>query len=266
MKTGIYKTLLALLSLTAVISCRKTLEQSRFEEFELTDSYGMTRKCGVYLPEGMDPKSQYPVIFMEDGLVFKETGFKKYLDSLIAYGAMNPVIVACAYENKIIIPGYRIAYRNAEYVEEIAKTDVELAKLFDQHYSYFKEEFIPYINKSYPVSPKPADRIYFGTSNSADFGITLSMRDPRLFSEFWCYSPVYSNISEYGALSTPVKYSICWGIKEEVGMTDYFPTLVKDIRKRGGDVKSWTFSGGHDREWWRYWFFEELMRRFPYTR
>ena len=49
-------------------------------------------------------------------------------------------------------------------------------------------------------------------------------------------------------------------------MFDYFPNLLKDIRKRGGKVNSWVFNGGHDRDWWRYWFKQELMRRFPYNK
>ena len=65
-------------------------------------------------------------------------------------------------------------------------------------------------------------------------------------------------------LSTPVNYSICWGAKEEIGMFEYFPTLLKDIRKRGGKVNSWVYNGGQEREWWKYWFGEELQRRFPY--
>ena len=263
MKKGIFVTILTIIALTTVVSCQQSIEESRFEEFELTDPNGNIRNGGVYIPKGIKPKSKYPVIFMEDGLVFKETDFKRMVDSLVDNGFIDPVIIACSYENKKTIPGYDISYRNAEYVESIAKTDSELAKLFDTHYSYFKTVFIPYINNNYPVSDKAADRIFFGTSNSADFGITLGMRDGDMFSELWCYSPVYSDVTEY-MLSTPVNYSICWGAKEEIGMFEYFPTLLKDIRKRGGKVNSWVYNGGHEREWWKYWFGEELQRRFPY--
>ena len=264
MKTRIFGTIIILTSLFWTVSCVQTLEKSEFKEFELTDSEGNTRKGGVYLPQGMDSKSTYPVIFMEDGLVFKECEFKHMIDSLIDYGIINPVIVACSFENKMTIPGYTISYRNAEFVETIAKTDIKLANLFDVHYNYFKDKFIPYINKNYPVSQEKTDRIFFGTSNSADFGITLGMRDGDMFSELWCYSPVYSDVSEYERLDAPVDFRICWGAKEEVGMFDYFPSLLKDIRKRGGNVESWVFNGGHDREWWKYWFSEELKRKFPY--
>ena len=106
--------------------------------------------------------------------------------------------------------------------------------------------------------------IFFGTSNSADFGITLSMRNQGFMNEYWCYSPVFSDVSDYGMLTTETQYRICWGAKEEIGMEDYFPNLLKDIRKRGGKIHSWVYNGGHDRDWWKYWFSEELKLKFPY--
>jgi enterochelin esterase-like enzyme len=173
------------------------------------------------------------------------------------------VVIACSYENKRSVPGYKISYRNAEYVEALASNDNTLAQLFENHHKFFVEEFIPYIENEAPVSQSAADRIFFGTSNSADFGITLSMRNQGLMNEYWCYSPVYSDIKDYGMLTSETSYRICWGVKEEIGMEDYFPNLLKDIRKRGGKVHSWVFNGGHDRDWWKYWFSEELKTRFP---
>jgi len=264
MKKGILATILSLTVLMCAVSCDEVLQESQYKEFELTDQDGNVRTGGVYIPQGIKPKSKYPVVFMLDGRVFKESRFKHVVDSLIENHIISPVIIACSYENKMTIPGYRMAYRNAEFIESIAKTDPELSKLFDAHYSYIKDTFIPYINSNYPVKADASQRVFFGTSNSADFGITLSMREGDLFSEYWCFSPVYSDVSEYGVLRSPVSYSICWGAKEEVGMFDYFPNLLKDIRKRGGKVNSWVFNGGHDREWWKYWFCKELERRFPY--
>jgi enterochelin esterase-like enzyme len=246
-------------------SCSKTTQESQFNEFEINCKDGTVRTGAIYIPKGTSDKDKLPVVFMGDGLVFKETKFKQMMDSLIDYGCINPVVVACSYENKKQIQGYNLAYRNAEYVETLAKNDNTLAELFNNHYNYFINEFIPYVDKNAPVSQSKSDRIYFGTSNSADFGITLSFRNQKLFNEYWCFSPVYSDIHDYEPLSTDISYSICWGAKEEVGIFDYFPNLLKDIRKRGGKINSWVFGGGHDRDWWRYWFKQELMRRFPYS-
>lgn len=256
--------ILSICSLCLVESCREVSEKSEFNEFDIKCNDGTVRSGGIYLPQGISSNDKLPVIYMGDGLVFKDCGFRKMLDSLIESKAIKPVIVACSYENKMTVPGYSLAYRNAEYVEALAKNDNTLAKLFDNHYRYFLNEFIPYIEKHAPVSKDSKDRTYFGTSNSADFGLTLSLREQGLMDEYWCFSPVYSNISDYGMLQVPTIYRICWGAKEEINQFDYFPNLMKDLRKRGADVNSWVFNGGHDREWWKYWFSEELKRKFPY--
>ena len=254
----------SVLMLLMAVSCHEeTALESGFTEFEIKCQDGTVRKGGIYLPEGVKAKDELPVIYMADGLVFKDCSFKSMMDSLIDLKAIRPVVIACSYENKKTVPGYRVSYRNAEYVEALAKNDNTLAQLFENHNQFFVNEFIPYIEKEAPVSKSAADRIFFGTSNSADYGITLSLRNQGLISEYWCYSPVYSDIKDYGMLSSETSYRICWGIKEEVGMEDYFPDLLKDIRKRGGKVHSWVFNGGHDREMWKYWFSEELKTRFP---
>jgi enterochelin esterase-like enzyme len=261
----IFILLSSVLMLLMAVSCHEeTALESGFTEFEIKCQDGTVRKGGIYLPEGVKAKDELPVIYMADGLVFKDCSFKSMMDSLIDLKAIRPVVIACSYENKKTVPGYRVSYRNAEYVEALAKNDNTLAQLFENHNQFFVNEFIPYIEKEAPVSKSATDRIFFGTSNSADYGITLSLRNQGLISEYWCYSPVYSDIKDYGMLSYETSYRICWGIKEEVGMEDYFPNLLKDIRKRGGNVHSWVFNGGHDRDMWKYWFSEELKLKFPY--
>lgn len=255
---------LSICALTVILSCDNPLSQeSEFNEFQIKCKDGTVRSGAIYLPKGIKSNDKLPVIYMADGLIFKDCKYRKLMDSLVDNKCISPVVIVCSYENKMTVPGYRMAYRNAEYVEAIAKDDNTLATLFDNHYNYFINEFIPYAEKNAPISQKSDDRVFYGTSNSADFGITLSLRNPGLISEYWCFSPVYSDIRDYGLIEAPTSYRICWGAKEEVNMFDYFPNLLKDIRKRGGNVHSWTFNGGHDRGQWRIWFGEELKRRFP---
>lgn len=244
-------------------SCHKTLSESVFEEIEIKDNNGNVRKGGLYLPVGYDSRKIYPVVYMADGLVFKDNSYRTMIDSLIMSGSMRPVVIACSYENKKQIPGFTIAYRNAEYIDALSKNDPQLKVLFNSHMDYFINSFIPYIESRCRVSHERGERVFYGTSNSADFGLTLSMMHPELMSEYWCFSPVYSDLDGFGMIGDETEYRICWGIKEEVGQEDYFPALVKSIRKRGGYVKDWTFDGGHDRAWWKQWFASELVRRFP---
>lgn len=262
MKKTTFTIVLFLLTFLTLQSCSDKTTESQFIEFEMESQDGAKRAGGIYISK--HAKEGTPVIYMCDGLIFKECGFKHMIDSLIDNKCISPVVVACSYENKTKISGFTIAYRNAEYIESLAKTDNRLATLFDSHYNYFINEFIPYIENKAPVSTSSADRVFFGTSNSADFGLTLSMRQPELIDEYWCFSPVYSDISDYGALPRELKYRVCWGVREEIDGFDYFPSLMKDLKKRGGDVRSWVFNGGHDRGKWKYWFCEMLKERFPY--
>ena len=151
----------SLICLTLLVcSCAKTIEESQFNEFQITCRDGMVRSGGLYISKGINTGKTYPVIYMADGLVFKECGFKRMLDSLIEIKAISPVVVACSYENKKTVPGYRLAYRNAEYIEALAKNDNELAKLFDNHYLYFINEFIPYIESQAPVRSVPWKKVW----------------------------------------------------------------------------------------------------------
>ncbi|MBQ9385631.1 MAG: hypothetical protein IJU24_01920 [Bacteroidaceae bacterium] len=262
------KTLLAILLSTCIlslsISCSRPKKESSFKEFEIKCHDGTVRSGAIFISKGYKPGSRLPVIYMADGLVFKDGNYKHIIDSLIDEKCISPIVVACSYEDKRPIPGYTIAYRNAEYVESLSRQDPKLAQLFDNHYEYFVNEFIPYVRRHAPVSDAKEEMLFYGTSNSADFGLTLSMRNPDLFAEYWCYSPVFSDLTHYGMLTNDIDYRICWGIKEEIDSDDYFPTLVKDIRKRGGNVTSWAFNGVHDRNKWKANFREELQRRFPY--
>lgn len=256
---------IALASVFIISSCKDNGgEESSWEEISFTSKYtGDTRQAGVYLPAGYSKNKTYPVIYMPDGLVFTDGTYREALDSLIRYDVIEPVIVACSYENKMHVPGYQMAYRNAEYVELLGEQDDALKKLFDAHMDFFTKEFIPAIEKDYPVSKNREDRIFYGTSNSADFGLTLSFRNQSLFSEYWCFSPVFSDISRYGMLDEKTSYRICWGAKEEINASfDYFPSMVKDIRKRDGSVRSWVFEGGHERPIWESEFIKLVSERF----
>ena len=241
-----------------------TLSPSQYNESTFySNSMRQNRTIAVYLPANYDKNKTYPVIYGEDGLVVATGHYKELLDSLIDGGTIRPVIVATSYENKDIIPGYRMAYRNAEYVEAIANNDPQLTQIYNDHLNYFVHEFIPHIENNYSVSRKRDERIYYGTSNSADFGLTLSFRMPNLFGEYWCFSPVYSQLWDYHPLAMPTRYYIEWGSEEQKGdMLIYFNNLVDFLRKSGGDVTDWTFNGGHDRAKWREDFIKMLTMRF----
>lgn len=249
---------------TEAAPTKEVVTKSQYIENQFySNSMKQNRTIAVYLPANYSSSNTYPVIYGEDGLVVQSGRYKELLDSLIGSGEIEPVVVAVSYENKNPIPGFRMAYRNAEYVEAIAGEDPQLTQIYNDHLNYFVQEFIPYIESNYSVAKKREGRIYYGTSNSADFGLTLSFRKPDLFAEYWCFSPVYSQLWDYKPLAMPTKYYIDRGSEEEKGdMIIYFANLVDFLRRSGGDVTEWTFQGGHDRAKWREDFIKMLITRF----
>ena len=117
----------SIITLGLFCACAKTTESSEFNQFQLKCNDGTMRSGAIYLPQGITSKDKLPVVYMADGLVFKECGFKRMMDSLIENRQISPVVIACSYENKKAIPGYNIAYRNAEYIESLAKTTASRA-------------------------------------------------------------------------------------------------------------------------------------------
>ena len=92
-------TIAAALVLTA---CNKTLEESQYNEFEFKCADGSVRNAAVYLPLGWTPKQEWPVIFMEDGLVFKDCDFKTSIDSLVDLGEIRNRLIS--WQQRAIMP------------------------------------------------------------------------------------------------------------------------------------------------------------------
>lgn len=260
--------------LIMTVSCKSTISESQYSELDLKSLGEFTNKKreyyyqgGIYIPAKTSPKDRLPVVFMTDGLLFKEDGYKHLMDSLIENKCIRPVVVVCSYEDRRAIPESEFTFRDIEYVQEYTRpldSDVSLLRIYVAHHFFFSEPFIPFIEHNYPISTSVKDRIYFGTSLAADYGITLSIDKQGLFDEYWCFSPTHANLEGQGILEEETNYRICWSAKAETIMFDYYPKLLKDIRKRGGNVHSWVFNNPTERDGWKYWFQEELKRRFPY--
>ena len=83
-------------SLSLLLSCgQKASQTSEFSEFEIKCKDGKVRNGGIYLPAGTKSKDELPVIYMADGLVFKECRFGRMIDSLVEMKAISPIVVAC---------------------------------------------------------------------------------------------------------------------------------------------------------------------------
>lgn len=256
---------IGLVAVFAIVACKQqSNHESIYREIQIDSKYlSESRSIGIYLPAGYSKNKEYPVIYAEDGMMLTSENYKHLIDSLIDNGYIRPIIMAASYENTNMIPGSDLDYRRVEYVESLSKENETLNPIFENHMSYFINEFIPMIEDKYSVSKSRENRIYFGTSYSADFGITLSMKHPELIANYWCFSPVSITGDSYPLLEQFIEYNICWGVKEELSSsTDYFQSMVFSIRKRGGKVYDWTYSGVPDIKCWRDEFVKMLVEKF----
>lgn len=223
------------ISIITITSCNRTSDVSQKISFDIDGNDGQSYSASIYLPAGWSSDTPTPAVFIEDGMDFDNPRNWALMDSLYLHNAIGPVAIACLNGNRIMPD----------------RTDI------------FINSFIPYVQKKWNTGLTADSRICFGTGSSADRCLELSMGNNTMFEEYWCFSPSEADLSEYGLLQEPVNYLICWGSKEEAENPDHYSGLLNCIRKRGGNVRSWKYDGGMEKGCWYYWFFHELMRRFP---
>lgn len=240
MKKPIVKTSIILLAILLTVSCTEV--GSQYVESNLESQYtGDVRTIGVYLPDGYNKKNTYPTIYMADGISFNSGDYRHVLDSLIGHGIIEPIIVSCSYNSK-----------------GVSASSSETFNI-----DFFTEELMPFVESKYSVSSDRNDKVYYGISGSADAGLKISLTRQELMSEYWCFSPLNSDISFYSSLSESTAYKIYWVNKDELKSSfDYFPSMVNSLRKRGGSVKTKTLDTPSSTRVWREEFIKLVSTRF----
>lgn len=217
------------------------------------------RKITVYLPDGYDQNGgSYRVIYATDGQLITDS-YLKNLDSLIAKKLVRPFILIGSHSNEKPIGG--VEYRNLDYKYMKYNPEFPLTMRFEQHMKFFTEELISYIESGYRVSRKPEERIFYGVSNGADFGVSLAQDHPELIKNFLLFS-VFNGTEE------PFEW------KKKDGMFFYLGYGLKEpshVKKEAERMEAYllenkvprtlvTWSGGHDRKEWEVAFVKALIR------
>jgi len=135
-----------------------------------SESLQESRMIAVYLPPDFDEKKTYPVIFATDGQLL-DSVYKISLDSLIEKGHLPELIMIGAFSNEKKVEGSDYEYRNCEYIKGWGEDRV-LKKRFDNHFVFFTEELVKYVEQKYPISRERKYRYFYGCSNGAGFGVT----------------------------------------------------------------------------------------------
>jgi len=139
-------------------------QPSQLSDAQLISSEALTYdlQYWVYTPEGYDELDDLPVLFLSDGAWYIDPGgMPAVLDSLVADGAMEPIIAVFLDAR---IPGYEhLSRRNAQF-------------FCNQDYmAFYETELIPAIDAAYKTRAERTARtiagLSFGGLNAACFGL-----------------------------------------------------------------------------------------------
>lgn len=144
---------------------------------------GKTRKCHVYTPPGYDPNVTYPVLYLLHGIGGIHDEWlggspNEILSNLIASGEAPPMIV--------VIPNVR-AMENDGYPREML--GAENIAAFDNFINDLRDDLMPFINATYPVSQKREECAIAGLSMGGRESLFIGFSMPDTFGYIGAFSP-----------------------------------------------------------------------------
>lgn len=276
-----------IITIIALISFKLALSQSQNNQSETfktskfyTDSIYSNhlseyRKHNIYLPKGFNSANKYSIIYATDGNIKEgNRDIKKLLDSLIDLNSIRPIIYVESHCNKKIADSTSeklgdgtksyIQYRNFEYLETKYSEGYSSPKLknrFKNHMLYFENEFIPEVEKELNLNVKKNDRIFYGYSNGAAFGINLLNKNPELLNHYICYSTIGSNAHNL-KWDKNIKYPnlyIQYGSEESFLFKMEAEKIVKNYNSTKSFYELKEFKGGHNSKSWMKQFEKSLI-------
>jgi rhodanese-related sulfurtransferase/enterochelin esterase-like enzyme len=217
------------------------------------------RELTVYFPENFTEEKSYNVIFCTDGQFINEQ-YKRKLDSLFNTKTVNPFVIIGVNSNERMVPNSQFGYRNYEYIENMGNfpnDDSTLNFRFKRHLDFFVNEVDKYVKEKLKL--KTGNKYFYGVSNGAGFGITMSKYYPELFSKYIIYSTggeSYENLKW-----DPEKYPffiIRCGDKEPEPLIESSKKLSEFLSGRHYEHIFEIYNGGHKREDWMNLFIRDL--------
>lgn len=210
------------------------------------------RDITFYLPNGYNDSHELPIVYCTDGQIIVNA-YKKELDSLISNGVIPKIIIAGVHSNERDVKNSNYQFRHYEYIESWSDTDNELLnKIFQNHLKFFSEEVIEFAEEELNVSKISSNRIFYGTSNGAGFGVSLSAAFPSLFQKYICFSMAggdFENIS-WPKENYPYFYLAC-GKEEPIPFVMAADEFHSYLDSNNYDHDFYKFEGGHDRDKWK---------------
>lgn len=233
-----------------LISYSAFCQDSKIIHLNIESKYlNESRELTVYLPENFKQNKKYDVIYSTDGQFINDI-FKVKLDSLFSLKKLKKFIVVGVHSNEREIPNSQLQYRNYEYVERSSNTkDPELGTRFKKHIDFFVNEVGQNVQNQLQFKIK--DRYFYGTSNGAGFGVSLSKYYPDMFKKYILYSVAgenYKNIN-WNPKHYPF-FIIRYGNKEFEPLIENNLNLSRYLKEHHYKHLFSSYEGNHKREDW----------------
>lgn len=218
------------------------------------------RKITMYLPNAYEKENDLQVIYLTDGQV-AVSEYKNEMDSLIDNNIIPKVILVGVHSKEDKIEGNIFEYRNCEYMKGLCDDENSiLGKLFVNHLKFFTEGVLEFAENKYPVSKNPKKRTFYGFSNGAGFGISMSAEYPLLFKNYICFSMAgehYENL-KWNQNDYPNLVLSC-GDQEGINFIESSDEFHQFLNSKGFKHTYYKYSGGHDRKKWK----QEFLKTLP---
>ena len=195
----------------------------------------------VYVPEGVEPDEELPVIFITDGPMYIKYGrVPAMLDRLIASKRMRPVVAVF------------VDSRNPDDLSDNRRNDEFFC---NRHYlAFYIYDLIPVIEKNYPVQRTRDGRtilgVSFGGLNAACFGLLgfeyfsgIGMHSPANHPEENLL-PAYENEP-----TRPLKIFLSTGTERD--NTTANRKFRRILQEKGYELKFMQTDKGHNWDNWR---------------
>ena len=234
-------------------------QESKLEHFIFySKSLEELREITVYFPDNFAEEYNYNVIFCTDGQFIDEQ-YKHKLDSIFRTKTVNPFVVVGINSNEKQIPNSIFEYRNFEYIENNPSDNPDLNSRFKRHLNFFVQEVDGYVKNELKL--KIDNKYFYGVSNGAGFGVSMSKYYPELFSKYILYSMAGENYKrlKWDRIQYPFFIIRC-GDKEPEPFIEKSKKLSKYLTKKNYKHLFEICNGGHKREDWLNLFIEDVKR------
>jgi enterochelin esterase-like enzyme len=203
------------------------------ESFEVTSELlGNTRQVSVYLPPIENAADAgLPVLFVNDGSLYRELGFHWIVDTLIAEGSIRPIAVV------MVDP----VDRNPEYRD-------------DPNFNrFFAQELQEVLSARYKFSVEPAERGVVGGSRGGLGALIACWRHPEVFGLCGLLSPAVTPVAILDEIYVepvkPLRIFLTGGLYDLRWYGDYL--RVRDtLLYRGYDLTYRVMPEGHTPNAW----------------